>query len=283
LTATLAVTPTAIAAGALPVTVTLPITAEVKAATANLRGGPGTDFDILGTVSQTQLLPVTGRNADGSWWQTCCVDGKLAWVNDGLVAIRGDRQQAPVISPLLPDKLEASWAIRWLCYADGCPQPECLGESKAQALQVRSERWLEVKREATWPEKCGQKEDWLVQVDRYTGQEAQSPSSPPLFYIWMGANPGPESRSLEHLERALSVWCTETRTREVSQAGGWTVLIEGRACYDRVSGVLITMEYTKRWLFTGVVGGQKYERQYFGDHEVYQQVLTGTNAPLSGK
>jgi hypothetical protein len=43
------------------------------------------------------------------------------------------------------------------------------------------------------------------------------------------------------------------------------------------------MEYTKRWLFTGTVGGQKYERQYFGDHEVYQQILTGTNVPLSGK
>jgi hypothetical protein len=43
------------------------------------------------------------------------------------------------------------------------------------------------------------------------------------------------------------------------------------------------MEYSKRWLFTGTSDGKKYERQYFGDNEVYQQILTGTNIPMSAK
>ena len=53
----------------------------------------------------------------------------------------------------------------------------------------------------------------------------------------------------------------------MKQAGGWTIVIEGQACYDRSSGVLVTMEYTKRWLFTGTTNGQTYERKYFGDNE----------------
>jgi hypothetical protein len=253
----------------------------VKSLGINVRGGPGTEFDILGTAAQGQALAVVGRNADRSWWQVCCVGGRTGWVSGSVVAVQGDQQAVPERPPLLPDDLEASWAIRWECYAEGCPQPECLAESRAQAVRVRTARWLEVKREATWPEKCGKKEDWLVQVDRYTGQEAQTPANAPLFYIWMGADPGPENRSIELLDRTLSLWCTETRTREVAQSGGWTVLYEGKACYDRAAGVLVTMEYTKRWLFTGTAGGQTYERQYFGDYEVYQQILTGTNAPLS--
>ena len=268
---------------AVAITATLPVTVEIKSATANLRGGPGTEFDVVSTAAQGKRLPVIGRNADGSWWQVCCVEGKPVWVNDSVVTLLGARDVVPVSSPLMPDKLEATWAIHWVCAGEECPQPECFGESKAQTLQVRDVRWLEVKREATWPDQCGKKEDWLVQVDRYSGQETQAPTNPPLFYMWMGANPGPENRTMEHLGRTLSLWCTDTRTREVTQAGGWTVVIEGQACYDRGSGVLVTMEYTKRWLFTGTNGGKKYERQYFGDNEVYQQMLTGTNVPMSAK
>lgn len=268
---------------ALTITATLPVTAEIKSATANLRGGPGTEFDVVSTAAQGKRFPVIARNADGSWWQVCCVEGKPVWVNDSVVTILGARDVVPVRSPLMPDKLEATWAIHWICSAEGCPQPECFGESKAQTLQVRDGRWLEVKREATWPDQCGKKEDWLVQVDRYSGQETLAPTNPPLFYMWMGANPGPENRTLEHLGRTLSLWCTDTRTCEVKQAGGWTIVIEGQACYDRGSGILVTMEYTKRWLFTGTTNGQTYERKYFGDNEVYQQLLVGTNIPMSAK
>jgi len=267
----------------LAITAMLPVTAEITSATVNLRGGPGTEFDVVSTAAQGKQLPVIGRNADDSWWQVCCAESKPVWVSDSVATITGERTRAPVRPPLMPDKLEATWALHWTCSAEGCPQPECSGDSKAQALQVRNARWLEVKREATWPDGCGKKEDWLVQVDRYSGQETQPSTDPPLFYMWMGADPGPENRTLQYLGRTLSLWCTDTRTREVTQAGGWTVLFEGQACYDRGSGILVTMEYSKRWLFTGASGDKTYERQYFGDSEVYRQILTGTNIPMSAK
>jgi hypothetical protein len=42
------------------------------------------------------------------------------------------------------------------------------------------------------------------------------------------------------------------------------------------------MQYVKRRLFTGTAGGQTFDREYFGDYEVIQQVLLETNASLSG-
>jgi hypothetical protein len=103
-----------------------------------------------------------------------------------------------------------------------------------------------------------------------------------LFNIWQGANPGPANRSVELAGATLALWCSETRTQEVAQTGGWTAAFEGQACYDTRSGVLALMQYVKRWLFTGTTGGQTFDREYFGDYEVIQQVLLDTNAPLSG-
>lgn len=268
---------------AAAITVTAGVTLEVRAASGNLRSGPGTEFDILATTSKGRRYAVMGRNAEGTWWQICCVNDRPAWIADSLATISGDRNRVPIRLPLMPDQLEATWAMHWLCYGEGCPQAECVGQSKAQALQVRNVRWLEVKRHSTWENNCGKEEDWLVQVDRYSGQEARVAAEPPLFYVWQGADPGPENRTIAHLGRTLSLWCTGTRTREVPQSGGWTALFEGQACYDRASGLLVTLEYVKRWLFTGTIEGKKYERQYFGDYEVYQQILVNTNVPLSAQ
>jgi hypothetical protein len=253
----------------------------VRSQNINVRTGPGLEFEVLSTAARGQTFAVIGRNADQTWWHVCCVDGQRGWVSDSVVTVQGDRGAVPVSHPLLPDDLTASWAIRWTCHAEGCAYEQCLGDSQAEALRVRTPRWLEVKRIATWQDECGKKEDWLVQIDRYTGKEARVPVGAPLFYIWEGAEPGPENRRIELLDRTLSLWCTETRTREAPQTEGWTVLYEGKACYDRAAGILVTLEYTKRWLFSGTIGGQTYDRAYFGDYEVYQQILTGTNMPLS--
>jgi len=290
ITATVAASATMTATSAAPATVvtqTLATPAAVATVTAgkqtiNVRGGPGVQFGIVGTLPAGQALGVIGTDAKRDWWQVCCVNGRPGWVSDGVVTFEGQRQAVPITPPLMPDQLQASWALHWQCYGQSCAQPECVGQSTAQTGKVLDERWLEVKREATWPEKCGQPENWLSQVDRYTGQEPRSTGGP-LFYIWMGANPGPESRSVDLLGRKLSLWCTDTRTREVDAGQGWTVAYEGDACYDRASGVLVTLQYTKRWLFTGSYQGKTYNKEYLGNYEVYQQILTGTNAPLSGK
>ena len=257
--------------------------AVVTSQQANVRGGPGTSFSVLGTSRQGNSLQVVGSNESQTWWQVCCIDDQTGWVSQSVVRFEGDRQAVPVAGPLMPDDLNASWALRWECHGNGCKQEECLGQSEANALRVIDDRWLEVTRKATWPDGCGEDEDWLTQVDRYTGDERQSSASATLFNIWEGANPGPTNRTVDLMDTQLSVWCTDTRTREVEQQDGWTVLYEGQACYDTDSGVLALMQYVKRWLFSGTVSGQTFDREYFGDYEVYQQVLTGTNAPLTGQ
>jgi hypothetical protein len=239
-------------------------------------------FDVMATARQGDVLGVYGSDAAQNWWQVCCVDGKSGWISRTIVRFAGDAQAVPVTGPLLPDDLQASWAMRWECNGRGCQQDVCTGQSQAAALRVTSDRWLEVKRDATWDDGCGEPEDWLNLVDRYTGRERQSAANPPLFNIWQGANPGPANRSVELAGATLALWCSETRTQEVVQTGGWTAAFEGQACYDTRSGVLALMQYVKRWLFTGTTGGQTFDREYFGDYEVIQQVLLDTNAPLSG-
>jgi uncharacterized protein YraI len=35
----------------------------------NVRGGPGTDYPVIGRLTEGQSLPITGRNAETTWWQ----------------------------------------------------------------------------------------------------------------------------------------------------------------------------------------------------------------------
>lgn len=254
----------------------------VTAQQANLRGGPGLAFDVLATARQGDALNVYGSDAAQNWWQVCCAAGQAGWISRTIVRFEGDPQAVPLAGPLLPDDLSASWAMRWECHGRGCQQEVCTGQSQAAAQRVTGERWLEVQRNALWDDACGEPEEWLTQVDRYTGRE-RAAGSAPLFNIWQGANPGPANRSVVLAGAPLALWCTETRKQETPQAGGWTAAFEGQACYDTQSGVLALMQYVKRWLFTGSANGQTFEREYFGDYEVIQQVLLETNAPLSGR
>ena len=59
----------------------------VNAAAVNARGGPGTDYGLIGAVTQGQAFDVVGRNADGTWWQFCCVNGQQAWIFGELVSV----------------------------------------------------------------------------------------------------------------------------------------------------------------------------------------------------
>lgn len=255
--------------------------AVVTSQQANLRGGPGMAFDVAATARQGDVLDVFGSDAAQNWWRVCCIDGAAGWISRTIVRFEGDAQAVPVAGPLLPDDLRASWAMRWECHGRGCKQEVCTGQSQAAAQRVSGDRWLDVQRDAVWDDNCGEPEDWLTQVDRYTGRE-RAAGSAPLFNIWQGAKPGPANRSVNLAGAQRALWCTDTRTQEVPQAGGWTAAFEGQACYDIESGVLALMQYVKRWLFTGTAGGQTFDREYFGDYEVIQQVLLETNAPLSG-
>ncbi|HML23140.1 MAG TPA: SH3 domain-containing protein, partial [Aggregatilinea sp.] len=52
----------------------------------NVRSGPSTTTGIIGGVSAGDTLPVTGRSADGKWWQVN-YNGQTGWVSAGLLQI----------------------------------------------------------------------------------------------------------------------------------------------------------------------------------------------------
>ncbi len=53
----------------------------------NFRAGPGTGYAVITTLSQGQLIPVSGRLGDNSWYQLNY--GNFGWVSSGFVSLYG--------------------------------------------------------------------------------------------------------------------------------------------------------------------------------------------------
>lgn len=69
----------------------LTVTAEI----VNVREGPGTTFATLGQLQAGQTAAVTGRSADGVWWQIAFQNGR-GWVFGELVQVNAAAQSATV-------------------------------------------------------------------------------------------------------------------------------------------------------------------------------------------
>jgi hypothetical protein len=80
--------------------------AIVDTETLNVRGGPGTDYDILGVVNKGDELVIVGRLADNSWYQ---IDYKRqkGWIFGGLV-IAENADDVPVITDIPPTNTPAA-------------------------------------------------------------------------------------------------------------------------------------------------------------------------------
>jgi uncharacterized protein YgiM (DUF1202 family) len=57
----------------------------VSSPIANVRGGPGTSYSIVGRVNQGQQFEITGRNPTGDWWQFN-YNGRPAWIFGQMVS-----------------------------------------------------------------------------------------------------------------------------------------------------------------------------------------------------
>lgn len=57
----------------------------------NVRGGPGTNFPVIGSAAAGSSYAITGKNEDGSWYQVCCFSGdQKGWLSASLVTVQGD-------------------------------------------------------------------------------------------------------------------------------------------------------------------------------------------------
>lgn len=62
---------------------------------ANLRAGPGTEFDVIGGTLAGQAINIVGRNADGTWFRL----DNGGWVFAALVANPPPLESVPVLNP----------------------------------------------------------------------------------------------------------------------------------------------------------------------------------------
>lgn len=98
-----AVKPTAAATqiAPAPTTPAITITGVISADLVNLRSGPGTQFEIVGSVTLSQTVQIIGKNDEGKWWQVYPPTGKAnpAWIIREFVVVdkKAPTDKLPVV------------------------------------------------------------------------------------------------------------------------------------------------------------------------------------------
>lgn len=72
--------------------------ATVATNALNVRGGPGTDYPIVNTLTLGATCPIVGRNAASTWWNIRCAGGVTGWVSGPLVVVTGSTANVPVVN-----------------------------------------------------------------------------------------------------------------------------------------------------------------------------------------
>ena len=68
----------------------LPIPAIIANDTVNVRGGPGTNYPTVGSLTGGEHAPILGRDSNNVWWQIELGDGTEGWVYAQIVNTEGD-------------------------------------------------------------------------------------------------------------------------------------------------------------------------------------------------
>src|SRR5690606_18678193 len=78
------------------------LTASVTVNGLNLRDGPGTGFNTLGSLPANSEVTIISRNEEGTWWYVCCLPGTTTngWVSAQLLTANFDAAQANELLPL---------------------------------------------------------------------------------------------------------------------------------------------------------------------------------------
>jgi hypothetical protein len=266
------------------------VTVATQGVRANLRSGPGTNNAIVTKVPAASSLEVLGQSQDKRWYQVA-VPGATgdqpneAWISADIVRLGGSAESVPVLAEgetLLPADLNAAWKVDWSCNSDRCEVKQCSADVVAQVTRAVNNGYLPVEHTVTWADECFNTDAWTFEVDQATGQERSGEASDNFLYgYWLGAEPG-ESNGVLPLDddRGVVVSCSDPQKVEIEEGGGWTTVYEGNTCHDVKTGMLVYMNYTKRWLYTGDFEGKTYDKAYFGDSEKLEQKLVETNADL---
>lgn len=95
--------PTAAATEIAPASTTpaITITGVISADLVNLRSGPGTQFEIVGSMTLSQTVQISGKDQTGKWWQVNGPTGRAnaAWIISEFVAVdkKAPTDKLPVV------------------------------------------------------------------------------------------------------------------------------------------------------------------------------------------
>ena len=69
----------------------------------NIRSGPGLNYNVIGTLNANTVMPVVGRNTNGSWWQIKTPNDGRGWVANTVVNASNTEGVAVAQAPPPPD------------------------------------------------------------------------------------------------------------------------------------------------------------------------------------
>ena len=74
--------------------------------TANLRGGPGTSYPMIGQMAAGKEMDIIGRNNSGDWWRVAWDGAGQAWVAGLVVRVLGPIDTVAIAKdiPALPTR-----------------------------------------------------------------------------------------------------------------------------------------------------------------------------------
>lgn len=259
---------------------------------ANVRSAPSLSGAIIAKADNGDVLQVLGQSEDGAWWQVTGMADPSAsadegWISDSVVTLGGEDALVPVVvdpsaEPLFGSDLAATWDIDWTCESEEgrCTVDECTATVTAGVTRDGDGEFLPVEYNVAWDDSCFDTDSWVFEVNPFTGQERSGEYTDNFLYsYWTAANSADISGVYPITDDSgIVVLCKGPETVEVEEGNGWTTVYEGNICHDQSTGMLVYMNYTKRWLYTGEFEGENYDRAFFGDVEHLEQRLADTNA-----
>ncbi len=84
--------PAAAAAPAPPSSVSATLT--IASDLVNVRSGPGTEYELVGSAATGESFAIVAKNATGDWWEICCVGGQNGWVFGELATVQNTENVA---------------------------------------------------------------------------------------------------------------------------------------------------------------------------------------------
>lgn len=108
----LVATPTTAEAATVAPTVTITPSNDalltVTGESINIRSGPDTSFEAIGTAAQGETFPVLASSTQKDWWQVCCVNGQQGWIFGQLASVTNADKvavAAEIPTPIQPTPL----------------------------------------------------------------------------------------------------------------------------------------------------------------------------------